>query len=374
MAPVILRLQMEPDKFKIVVCVTGQHRSMLDQVLKVFEIVPDYDLNTMVPHQTLFDITSHILQKIQNVLVKEKPDVVLVQGDATSAFVGAMAAFYQRISIGHIEAGLRTYQKYAPFPEEGNRHMISNIADFHFAPTQWAKENLLAERIDKDKVWVTGNTVVDSLHYVLKKQKEEANDIRLRKYFDVKWNINFDVMKQRSEKLILVTGHRRESFGKGFESICQALKQISQARRDSVIVYPVHLNPEVQAPVYSLLSKEPNIKLIEPLEYEPFVYLMDQSHCILTDSGGIQEEAPALGKPVLVMRETTERPEGIDAGVVKLVGIKQEDIVRATLELLEGGDVYRRMSLGANPYGDGKASERIASILLKREHDAEINI
>lgn len=342
------------------VCVTAQHREMLDQVLDHFNIVPDYDLDIMTKGQDIFDLTSNLMKRLKSVLEKDQPDIVLVQGDTTTAFLGSLASFYLRIPVGHIEAGLRTHQKYSPFPEEVNRHLIGSIADYHFAPTEMAQKNLLKENVDSEKVWVTGNTVIDTLLQESSSQQDQDWQI----YFQEKWNFN---TTSPDKKIILVTGHRRESFGKGFEDICMALKTIATNHPDVNIVYPVHLNPNVKKTVHGILGKKmmqtDNVFLIDPLEYAPFVYLMNESYLILTDSGGIQEEAPSLGKPVLVMRDTTERPEGIDAGTCKLVGTSVDRIVEETEKLLIDPDVYRSMAQKTNPYGDGKASERIALLL-----------
>lgn len=369
LAPVIERLKVN-SKFKTVICLTAQHREMLDQALKVFSIFPQYDLNIMNIDQDLFDITICALNGLKDILKKERPDLVIVQGDTTTAFVATLAAFYLKISIAHIEAGLRTYNKYSPFPEEKNRHLLSVLADFHFAPTEWAKSNLLKEGIPEDKIFVTGNTVIDSLLAVSNRQKAIKNKKHWLNYFKEKWNLilpsdnetNPDTI---SSKILLVTGHRRESFGEGFRNICMALKEIEESRKDVTIVYPVHLNPNVQRTVKNILSGLPNIHLIEPLEYEPFVFLMGKAYLLLTDSGGIQEEAPSLEKPVLVMRDTTERPEGIEAGVVRLVGTKKAEIVNNVMELLNNQYLYEKMSKAVNPYGDGRASERIIEIIKR---------
>lgn len=362
MAPVIHELNSNAASIESVICITAQHREMLDQVLNVFGIVPDYDLKIMKKGQDLFDITRNILTEIKEILKKENPGIVLVQGDTTTAFAGSLAAYYLKIPIGHVEAGLRTYNKYSPFPEEKNRHLISVLADYNFAPTEWAKSNLIREGVAEEIIWVTGNTVVDALISVVDKQKPGEMNSSLEKYFKEKWDIDLSDSPGRS-KLILVTGHRRESFGKGFENICQALKEIAQSRKDVIIVYPVHLNPNVQRPVKTILEGLSNIYLIEPLEYEKFVFLMKRSYIILSDSGGIQEEAPSLGIPVLVMRDTTERPEGVKTGVVRLVGTDKNKIIGETLRLLDNIDEYRSMSEPRSPYGDGHAAEKIVKIL-----------
>jgi len=362
LAPIIQRLKAEGSKFKPIVCVTAQHREMLDQVLNLFEIEPDYDLNIMIDNQDLFDVTVKALNGLKEILKKEKPDIALVQGDTTTSFVASLAAFYLKIPLGHVEAGLRTYNKYSPFPEEKNRHLTGVLADYHFAPTEWAKNNLLKENAPEDRIWVTGNTVIDALLWVVSRQKSAGGEQYWNRYFKERWGLTLTT-NTNTCKLILVTGHRRESFGEGFRNICLALKEIAKDRHDIKIVYPVHLNPNVQKPVRDILSDIPNIYLIGPLDYEPFVYLMEKAHLILTDSGGIQEEAPSLGKPVLVMRNVTERPEGIEAGVVKLVGTNEDKIVAETEILLDNKKAYEKMAQASNPYGDGKAAERIVNIL-----------
>lgn len=362
LAPIIQRLKAEGSKFKPIVCVTAQHREMLDQVLNLFEIEPDYDLNLMTDNQDLFDVTVKALNGLKEILKKEKPDIALVQGDTTTSFVASLAAFYLKIPLGHVEAGLRTYNKYSPFPEEKNRHLTGVLADYHFAPTEWAKNNLLKENAPEDRIWVTGNTVIDALLWVVSRQKSAGGEQYWNRYFKERWGLTLTT-NTNTCKLILVTGHRRESFGEGFRNICLALKEIAKDRHDIKIVYPVHLNPNVQKPVRDILSDIPNIYLIGPLDYEPFVYLMEKAYLILTDSGGIQEEAPSLGKPVLVMRNVTERPEGIEAGVVKLVGTDKERIVAETEILLDDKKAYEEMARASNPYGDGKAAERIVDIL-----------
>jgi len=364
LAPIIQRLKAEGSKFKPIVCVTAQHREMLDQVLNLFEIEPDYDLNLMTDNQDLFDVTVKALNGLKEILKKEKPDIALVQGDTTTSFVASLAAFYLKIPIGHVEAGLRTYNKYSPFPEEKNRHLTGVLADYHFAPTEWAKNNLLKENVPKDRIWVTGNTVIDALMEVVSKQKAVSSQKYWDSYFKEKWNLTLPTNTDTNNyKLILVTGHRRESFGEGFRNICLALKEIAK-RPDVFIVYPVHLNPNVQKLVYEILgSNQTNIFLIDPLDYEPFIYLISKSYRILTDSGGIQEEALSLGKPVLVMRNVTERPEGIEARVVKLVGTDKERIVAETEILLDNKKAYEKIAQASNPYGDEKAAEKIVNIL-----------
>ncbi len=356
LAPVIKKVESYPDRFRSKVCVTAQHRQMLDQVLNLFDITPDYDLDIMKPNQTLFDVTCNALTGLKNVLEKERPDILLVQGDTTTTFAASLAAFYLKIPVGHVEAGLRSFDKLRPYPEEINRKMTTHIADLHFPPTQKSKENLLKEGVDESKVWVTGNTVIDALLMIA--QQVTSNARKWDAYFSEKWKVAFD-----SKRIILITGHRRESFGEGFENICRALKKIALDHRDLKLIYPVHLNPNVQQPVKSILGGIENIHLIEPLNYEPFVYLMAKSHIILTDSGGVQEEAPSLGKPVLVMRDVTERPEAVDAGTSKLVGTDVKKIVSETEKLLADEQYYLNISRIHNPYGDGNACERIVEVL-----------
>ena len=350
MAPVIKRFQ-QNSSFNTKICVTAQHREMLDQVLSFFDIKPDYDLNIMKPNQSLFDITANTLKELKPVLDDFQPDLIFVQGDTTTAFVGALAGFYKKIKIAHIEAGLRSHNKYSPFPEEMNRVLAGHLSDYHFAPTQKAKENLYKEGI-KDNIYVVGNTVIDALFLGLDIIKEQGEE-QYYKYFNF---IDF------SKKIILVTGHRRESFGKPFENICHALKELA-LRRDVEIVYPVHLNPNVRKPVNKILHGIGNIHLIEPLKYPYLIWLMNKAYLVLTDSGGIQEEAPSLGKPVLVMREVTERIEGIEAGTAKLVGTNKGKILKETTKLLDNKEEYEKMAKAVNPYGDGKASERIKNII-----------
>jgi len=362
MTPVIREMKAESSKFKVVVCVTAQHREMLDQVLDLFDIKPDYDLDIMTKGQTLPDLTSSVLLGVTGLMEKENPDLVFVQGDTTTTFSAALAAYYLKITIAHIEAGLRTKNRYSPFPEEINRRLTSVMADFHFAPTEGAKRNLIEEDFEESSIFVTGNTVIDALMTVVKGQGLESRKRAMEKYFRGNWNLTLTADTDKS-KLFLVTGHRRESFGEGFRRICNALRILAGNNPDVRIVYPVHLNPNVQEPVYSILGDVDNIHLIPPLDYEPFVFLMSQSYLILTDSGGIQEEAPSLGVPVLVMRDTSERPEGIEAGSAKLVGTDAEKIVRETQRILNDKTEYARMSKAVNPYGDGKASKRIIRII-----------
>ncbi len=358
MAPVVQALK-QSRQFETKVCVTAQHREMLDQVLDFFEIQPDFDLNLMKPNQNLYGLSSEILLKMKKVLEDYQPDYVLVHGDTTTTFVGALAAFYHGAKVGHVEAGLRTYNKRAPFPEEINRQLTGRLTDIHFAPTLSAKQNLLAEGIDENHILVTGNTVIDALFQALEKL-EDYRDEEIER---------LEKIIQPDQKIILVTGHRRENFGKGFENITAALKQIALENPGVQIIYPVHLNPNVQKPVKEILDGIPNVHLIAPLKYPAFVWLMNKSFMIITDSGGIQEEAPALGKPVLVLRETTERPEAVEAGTVILVGTDPEKIVRYTKEILSKGDLYQQMKKAHNPYGDGKAAERILAYFEKNIRD-----
>lgn len=363
LAAVIKKLEENKDSFQSVICVTAQHRQMLDQVLELFKIKPDYDLNIMKPNQNLFELTSNVLLNLKPVLEKENPDIILVQGDTTTVFVASLAAFYLKIKIGHVEAGLRTFNKYSPFPEEINRKLTTAVADLHFAPTEISKNNLLNESIVPDGVYVTGNTVIDALFLTLDKlaKDQETGNLapKVKEISDLCEKINAD----NNKKIVLVTGHRRENFGQGFENICYAIKEISENNPDVEIIYPVHLNPNVREPVMRIISNNSKIHLIEPLDYEPFVYLMNKSYLILTDSGGVQEEAPSLGKPVLVMRDTTERPEAVAAGTVKLVGTDKDLLVKEANLLLGNHDEYKKMSMAHNPYGDGKASQRIIDIL-----------
>ncbi|WP_199611283.1 non-hydrolyzing UDP-N-acetylglucosamine 2-epimerase [Flocculibacter collagenilyticus] len=354
MCPLVKKLK-DNESFEVEVCVTAQHREMLDQVLSLFDITPDYDLNVMKPGQSLSTLTSNILSGMESVLNQSKPDIVLVHGDTSTTFSTSLSAFYQQIPVGHVEAGLRTGNLYSPWPEEANRKLTGAITELHFAPTEQSKENLLQENIDAQSIHVTGNTVVDALLEVVNAIKSDESLIR-------DFEQQFDFLQQ-DKKMILVTGHRRESFGDGFERICESLALIAKAKPDVNVVYPVHLNPNVQEPVNRLLSGIDNIFLISPQDYLPFVYLMERSNIILTDSGGIQEEAPSLGKPVLVMRNTTERPEAVAAGTVKLVGTDVDVITSEVFKLLEDPDYYNAISFAHNPYGDGKACERIAQAL-----------
>lgn len=356
MAPLVKALEAD-ERFISEVCITAQHREMLDQVLSLFDITPKYDLDIMSPGQSLSSVTSKILTKLEPVLVEFDPDVVLVHGDTTTTFAATIASYYAKIPVGHIEAGLRTGDLYSPWPEEANRKLTSVIAKYHFAPTETARTNLLAENIAMRNIYVTGNTVIDALLTVRWRiEHDEALRDNLAERFQ---------FLNSEKRLILVTGHRRESFGDGFERICLALRKISEEHLDSEIVYPVHLNPNVQEPVNRILSGVKNIHLIEPLDYLPFIYLMDLAHIILTDSGGIQEEAPSLGKPVLVMRETTERPEAVVAGTVKLVGTSILNITETVKTIMTSDSAYKAMSKSHNPYGDGKACQRILENLQK---------
>ena len=358
MCPLVKEFQKYTEQFKTIVCVTGQHREMLDQVLTIFDIKPDYDLNIMRQGQDLYDVTARVLTGMRDVLKEVKPDVVLVHGDTTTSTAAALAAFYQQIPVGHIEAGLRTHQPYNPWPEEMNRQVTDRICTYYFAPTEQSRANLLQENIDAKKIFITGNTVIDALLM--------AVDI-----ISTTAGVKEKMAKELQEKgytvgdreYILVTGHRRENFGDGFLHICKAIKELAALHPEMDIVYPVHLNPNVQKPVYELLSSLSNVYLISPLDYLPFIYAMQHSTLLLTDSGGVQEEAPSLGKPVLVMRDTTERPEAVEAGTVKLVGTNAEAIVSNVTALLLDKEMYKRMSETHNPYGDGQACERIIAAL-----------
>ncbi|WP_010113559.1 non-hydrolyzing UDP-N-acetylglucosamine 2-epimerase [Acinetobacter sp. P8-3-8] len=358
MAPLVKEFKKDSRNFETRVCVTAQHRQMLDQVLEIFDIVPEYDLNIMKAGQDLYDITANVLVGIRDVLADYKPDIVFVHGDTSTTFSASLAAFYSKIKVGHIEAGLRTYDIYSPWPEEGNRQLTSVLANYHFAPTPQSGKNLLKEGRDQKDIYITGNTVIDSLMYVLQRIE---NQPELKK--KIKSRICSQYQLDQTRKIILVTGHRRENFGQGFINICEGLKEIAQKNPKIDIVYPVHLNPNVQQPVNDILSSIKNIYLIDPLQYEEFIYLMNQSYFIITDSGGIQEEAPSLGKPVLVMRNTTERPEAITAGTVKLVGCDKETLVTEAEKLIHDKNEYEIMSRAHNPYGDGKACERIVQLI-----------
>ena len=358
MAPVVLALK-QAEGIESIVCVTAQHRQMLDQVLDLFEIKPDYDLDLMAPNQDLFDITSKVLLGLRDVLREAKPDVVLVHGDTTTCFAAGLAAFYENIKIGHIEAGLRTGNLRAPFPEEANRTLVGRIADYHFAPTELSKNNLLAEGVAADHIIVTGNTVIDALLIVRDKVTNSPQSQWQERFGDDL----YQTVTNPARKLILITGHRRENFGQGFIDLCNAIKQLASNHPDWDLVYPVHLNPNVQKPVYEILNDLSNVHLIKPLDYQPFVWMMNQSDLILTDSGGIQEEGPSLGKPVLVMRDVTERPEAVSAGTVLLVGTDKEKIVNGVEKVLSDKELYATMSKAHNPYGDGKACEKIIAKL-----------
>ena len=367
MAPLVKEFLRYPEKFETVVCVTGQHREMLDQVLRIFDIQPDYDLNIMKQGQDLYDVTARVLVGMRNVLRKVLPDVVLVHGDTTTSTAAALAAFYQQIPVGHIEAGLRTHDIYSPWPEEMNRQITSRIATYHFSPTPLSKQNLLAEGIKEEQIVVTGNTVIDALYRVVDHIKKNLKlDAELESLLK---QAGYDVTRlKEGKKLVLITGHRRVNFGEGFVHICTAIKDLTKKYPDVDFVYPMHLNPNVRKPIHEVfednLSGLGNMFFIEPLEYLSFVYLMEKSNIVLTDSGGIQEEAPGLGKPVLVMRDTTERPEALEAGTVKLVGTSYDKIVNEVSALLENQDYYNKMSKAINPYGDGKACGRIVFSLF----------
>lgn len=368
MAPLVKEFQKYPDQFKTIVCVTGQHRQMLDQVLNLFEITPDYDLNIMKQGQDLYDVTARVLVGMRDVLKEAQPDVVLVHGDTTTSTAAALAAFYQQIPVGHVEAGLRTHNIYSPWPEEMNRLITGRIATYHFSPTPLSKENLLKENVAEDAITVTGNTVIDALYMVVDKiKKDSALSNELAALLKT---AGYDTSRLAyGKKLVLITGHRRENFGDGFINMCTAIKDLTQKYPDVDFVYPMHLNPNVRKPIHEVfgedLSNLGNMFFIEPLEYLSFVYLMEQSTIVLTDSGGIQEEAPGLGKPVLVMRDTTERPEALAAGTVKLVGTNYEKIVTEVSRLLDDSEYYDTMSKAVNPYGDGLACGRIIKLLTK---------
>lgn len=368
MAPLVKSLQSMPDKFETIVTVTGQHREMLDQVLNLFEIVPDFDLNIMKPGQDLTDVTCRVLTGLRDILNRVHPDIVLVHGDTTTSTTAALAAFYQQIPVGHVEAGLRTHNILSPWPEEMNRQMTGRIASLHFAPTALSRENLLKENIAEKDITVTGNTVIDALHWVVAQinNTPELSDSLSSELKDKGYDIN---RLSSGKRLVLITGHRRENFGEGFISICKAIKELSEKYPDVDFVYPMHLNPNVRRPIHEVFGENlagfKNLFFIEPLDYLPFVFLMEKSTIVLTDSGGIQEEAPGLGKPVLVMRDTTERPEALEAGTVKLVGTDRKRIVDEVSNLLDDSSEYDKMSRAVNPYGDGKACQRIIDFILK---------
>lgn len=363
MAPLVRELQKYPKDFETVICVTGQHREMLDQVLRIFDIKPDYDLDIMRQGQDLYDVTAKVLLGMREILKEAASDMVLVHGDTTTSTAAALASFYQKIPVGHVEAGLRTHNIYSPWPEEMNRQITGRIASYHFAPTSLSRQNLLDEGVPENRIHVTGNTVIDALHWVVERIKDDKElDCKLENQLrEAGYNVG------RDRRLVLITGHRRENFGKGFINICNAIKTLSVRHPEVDFVYPMHLNPNVRKPIHEIfgedLSNLDNTFFIEPLEYLNFVYLMERSHIVLTDSGGIQEEAPGLGKPVLVMRDTTERPEALEAGTVKLVGTDYSKIVDNVSVLLEDSSAYEKMSRAVNPYGDGKACGRIVSIL-----------
>lgn len=369
MAPLVKEFEKHCDKFETIVCVTGQHREMLDQVLQIFDIKPDYDLNIMQQKQDLYDVTSRVLLGMRDILKEVRPDVVLVHGDTTTSTASALAAFYQQIPVGHVEAGLRTYNIYSPWPEEMNRQITGRIATYNFSPTPLSRNNLLREGVKEQQITVTGNTVIDALYWVVDKIKNNTqlqNELK-----ETLISSGYDVERLNDgKKMVLITGHRRENFGEGFINMCTAIKDLTSKYSDVDFIYPMHLNPNVRKPIHEVfgedLSHLGNMFFIEPLEYLSFVYLMEKSTIVLTDSGGIQEEAPGLGKPVLVMRDTTERPEALDAGTVKLVGTDYEKIVDNVSKLLEDEKEYEKMSKAVNPYGDGKACGRIVSFIAEK--------
>lgn len=369
MAPLVKEFEKHCDKFETIVCVTGQHREMLDQVLQIFDIKPDYDLNIMQQKQDLYDVTSRVLLGMRDILKEVQPDVVLVHGDTTTSTASALAAFYQQIPVGHVEAGLRTYNIYSPWPEEMNRQITGRIATYNFSPTPLSRDNLLREGVKEQQITVTGNTVIDALYWVVDKIKNNTqlqNELK-----ETLMSSGYDVERLNDgKKMVLITGHRRENFGEGFINMCTAIKDLTSKYSDVDFIYPMHLNPNVRKPIHEVfgedLSHLGNMFFIEPLEYLSFVYLMEKSTIVLTDSGGIQEEAPGLGKPVLVMRDTTERPEALDAGTVKLVGTDYEKIVDNVSKLLEDEKEYEKMSKAVNPYGDGKACGRIVSFIAEK--------
>lgn len=368
MAPLIKEFQKYPDQFQTIVCVTGQHREMLDQVLHIFDIHPNYDLNIMKQGQDLYDVTARVLTGMREVLQNARPDLVLVHGDTTTSTAAALAAFYQQIPVGHIEAGLRTHNIYSPWPEEMNRQITGRIATWHFSPTSLSKKNLLSEGIEENRITVTGNTVIDALYHVVSQIKNK-DDLRQQLTNELE-RAGYKITRlseQSNRKLVLITGHRRENFGEGFIAMCKAIKTLALKYPETDFVYPMHLNPNVRKPIQEVFGDThlPNMFFIEPLEYLPFVYLMELSTIVLTDSGGIQEEAPGLGKPVLVMRDTTERPEALDAGTVKLVGTDFTRILEETSRLLESQVYYDQMSKAVNPYGDGLACQRIITQIRK---------
>ena len=365
MAPLVKKFQQSPEEFKTVVCVTGQHREMLDQVLEIFEIKPDYDLNIMKQGQDLYDVTARVLTGMRDVLKEVKPDVVLVHGDTTTSTAAALAAFYQQIPVGHVEAGLRTHNIYSPWPEEMNRQITGRIAEYNFAPTPLSQSNLVAEKAH-GKIFVTGNTVIDALYMIVDKLRSDNTLATQQKTILANAGYDIDRLKD-GRKLVLITGHRRENFGDGFIRMVTAMKDLSEKYPNVDFVYPMHLNPNVRKPIHEVFGENltrPNFFFIEPLQYLEFVYLMEKSTIVLTDSGGIQEEAPGLGKPVLVMRDTTERPEALEAGTVKLVGTDYDKIISEVSRLIDDDSYYQQMSHAVNPYGDGKACSRILDALL----------
>ena len=367
MAPLVKAFEQYSEDFETVVCVTGQHREMLDQVLHIFDITPDYDLNIMKQGQDLYDVTARVLLGMRDVLCEAQPDVVLVHGDTTTSTAAALAAFYQQIPVGHVEAGLRTHNIYSPWPEEMNRQITGRIATYNFSPTPLSRQNLLEEKVSEQSIVVTGNTVIDALYWVVDKiKKDEVLSTELKEVL-AKAGYDVDRLNEKKRRLVLITGHRRENFGDGFIRMCTAIRDLVNKYPDVDFVYPMHLNPNVRKPIHEVFGEDlnnlGNMFFIEPLEYLSFVYLMEKSTIVLTDSGGIQEEAPGLGKPVLVMRDTTERPEALDAGTVKLVGTDYDKIVREVSCLLDDADCYEQMSRAVNPYGDGKACERIVRYL-----------
>ena len=365
MAPLVHAFKKYPERFETLVCVTGQHREMLDQVLELFQIVPNYDLNIMKPNQDLYDVTSRVLLGLRDVLKIVKPDVVFVHGDTTTSMAAALAAFYQQIPVAHVEAGLRTNNIYSPWPEEMNRSITGRIASYNFAPTSCSKNNLLKENVEEKSILVTGNTVIDALHWVVNKIE---SDFQLQENIKAEiGSMGYDTRRlEAGQRLVLITGHRRENFGDGFLNICHAIASLAEKYPNVDFVYPMHLNPNVRKPVMEILSSgQPNVFLIEPLRYLQFVFLMEKSYLVLTDSGGVQEEAPGLGKPVLVMRDTTERPEAVEAGTVMLVGADKERIENGVTALLDDNAMYEKMSKAINPYGDGLACKRIVDFLLK---------
>lgn len=369
MAPLVKEFQKEYEHAETIVCVTGQHREMLDQVLDIFDIRPDYDLNIMKQGQDLYDVTAKVLTGMRDVLKAARPDIVLVHGDTTTSTAAALAAFYQQIPVAHIEAGLRTHNIYSPWPEEMNRLLTGRLATYHFSPTPLSRQNLLAEAVGEKQIWVTGNTVIDALYWVVNKIKNET-ELSDRLAAELK-DAGYDTSRlDGNRRLVLITGHRRENFGEGFIQMCNAIKTLTQKFPGVDFVYPMHLNPNVRKPIHEVfeedLSNCDNLFFIEPLEYLSFIYLMEKSAIVLTDSGGIQEEAPGLGKPVLVMRDTTERPEALDAGTVKLVGTSYDKIVGEVSLLIEDPAIYEKMSKAVNPYGDGQACRRIVSTLLQQ--------